>query len=58
MLAVFPWQDLISSRRFPCFFTTMMVKGTNDLWKVRGLIDGFNELRKQISFGVVKTADN
>ena len=33
------------------------VRGTNTLWKFRGLIDGFNKLCGQIASGVEKTAD-
>ena len=32
-------------------------KGTNKFWKIRGLIDGFNDSRRYISSGVGKTAD-
>ena len=41
----------------PCSFVDMLVKGTNNFWKVRGLIDGFNESCKQISSQEGKTAD-
>ena len=34
-----------------------MVKGTNNFWKIRGLIDGFNDSLRQIDSGVEKTAD-
>ena len=33
-----------------------MVKDLDNFWKVWGLVDGFNESRRQISSGVVKTA--
>ena len=42
---------------WPCYFTDTLVKGTDNFWKVRGLIYGFSELRRQISYGVGKTAD-
>ena len=35
-----------------------MVKGANNFWKFRGLIDGFNESRRQIDSGVEKTTDD
>ena len=41
-----------------CPFTTPMVKGIDKLWKLRGIIDGFNNPRRYIASGVVKTADN
>ena len=34
-----------------------MVKGNDNFWKIRGLIDGFNESRRQIDSGKEKTAD-
>ena len=34
-----------------------MVKSNDNLWKVCGLIDGFNELYRTIYSGVEKTAD-
>ena len=33
------------------------VKGTDTFWKVRGLVDGFNKLRRQIKFGAKKIVD-
>ena len=36
----------------------MLVKGTNNLWKVCGVIDGFNVLLRKISYGVEKTVDD
>ena len=35
----------------------MLVKGTNNFWKFRGIIDWFNESRSQIASGVEKTVD-
>ena len=35
----------------------MLVKGNDSFWKIRGLIDGFNEFCRQIASGVGKTAD-
>ena len=35
-----------------------LVTGTDDFWKVRGLIDGFEEVRRQIASRVEKTADD
>ena len=35
----------------------MWVKGTDNFWKIRGLIDRFNDSRSQIDSGVEKTAD-
>ena len=31
--------------------------GSDNFWKVRGIIDGFNESRRQTASGVEKTAD-
>ena len=51
--AIYPWKGLMSSGRFwPCYFVYLLVKSTNNFWKVHGLIDGFNELRRQIASGV------
>ena len=36
------------------FLSLSVIKGTNNFYKVRGLIDGFNELRRQIASGVEK----
>ena len=45
-------------RKFwPYSFVDPLVKGTNNFWKIRGLIDGFNESRRQIASGIEKTAD-
>ena len=35
----------------------MSVKGTDDFWKIRGLVDRFNESRGKIASGVEKTVD-
>ena len=40
-----------------CSFVYPSVKGTDNFWRVGGLIDGFNELLSQIASGVVKMAD-
>ena len=46
------------SRRFwPCYFFDPLVKVTDNFWKIRGLIDRFNESRRQIASGKEKTAD-
>ena len=37
---------------WPSSLTSMLVKGVDKLWKVRGIIGGFNELRRQIASGV------
>ena len=37
---------------FPCSFVDPSVKGTYDFWKIRGLIDGFNESHRKIASGV------
>ena len=42
---------------WPCYFAVPLVKGTNNFWKVCGLIDSFNKLCRQISSGVEKMAD-
>ena len=42
---------------WPCSFVDPLVKVTNNFWKIRGLIDRFNELRRQIASGKEKTAD-
>ena len=34
---------------WPCSFVDPSVKGNDNLWKVCGLIDGFNESFKQIA---------
>ena len=40
-----------------CSFVDPLVKGIDNFWKFLGIIDGFNELRRQISYGVGKTSD-
>ena len=40
-----------------CYFTSTLVKIIDNFYKLRGIIDGFNESRKQILFGVVETTD-
>ena len=36
---------------WPCSFVDPLVKVTDNFWKIRGLIDGFNESRRQIASG-------
>ena len=43
---------------WPCSFVDPLVKVTDKFWKIRGLIDGFNESLRQIASGVEKTADD
>ena len=42
---------------WPGSFVDPLVKVADNLWKIRGLIDGFNELRRQIDSGREKTTD-
>ena len=42
---------------WPCSFVHPLVKGTDNFWKIHGLIDRFNESRRQIASGTEKTAD-
>ena len=42
---------------WPCSFVDPSEKVTDSFWKVRGLIDRFNKLRRQTDSGVKKTAD-
>ena len=42
---------------WPCKFFDPLVKGNDHFWKIRGLIDSFNEPRRKIASGVKKTAD-
>ena len=35
----------------PCSFVDPLVKGTDNFWKILGLVDGFNESRRQIASG-------
>ena len=45
-------------RKFwPCSFVDTLVKGTDNFWKICGIIDGFNESRMHIDSGVEKMAD-
>ena len=45
-------------RKFwPCSFVDPLVKVTDNFWKIRGLIDGFNESRRKIASGKDKTTD-
>ena len=45
-------------RKFwPFSFVDPLVKVTNNFWKIRGLIDGFNESRRQIASGREKNVD-
>ena len=41
---------------WPSSFVDPLVKGTDNFWKIRGMIDGFNESRRNIYSGVGKTA--
>ena len=38
----------------PCSFVDPLVKVTDNFWKIRGLIDGFNESRSKIASGKEK----
>ena len=40
----------------PILFTSLSVKVVDNFWKVRGVIDRFNESRRHIASGVDKTA--
>ena len=42
---------------WPCSFVDPLVKGTDKLWKIRGLIGRFNESRKKLLQGKEKYAD-
>ena len=42
---------------WPCYFTDLSVKGTDNFCKFREFIDEFNESRRQIASGVEKKAD-
>ena len=42
---------------WPCSFVDSLVKVTDNFWKIRGLIDRFNESRRQIDSGKEKIAD-
>ena len=39
---------------WPCFFVDPLVKSTDNFWKIRELIDGFNESRRQTASGKEK----
>ena len=39
---------------WPCSFVDLLLKGTDNFWKIRGLIDGFNESRRKIDSGKEK----
>ena len=41
----------------PSSFADPLVKGTDNFWKICGLIDGFNESRRQIASVVEETVD-
>ena len=41
-----------------CYFTSPLVKFTDNLWKVLGIVDGFNESCRYIASGVVKITDS
>ena len=34
---------------WPCYFVDLLVKVIDNFWKIRGLIDGFNELCRKIA---------
>ena len=42
---------------YPSSFIDLSVKGTDNFWKFRGVIDGSNKFFRQIASGVGKTAD-
>ena len=42
---------------WPCSFAYPTVNGIDNFWELRGLIDGFNDSRRKIYSGVVKTAN-
>ena len=54
-------RSLVRFKKFrmfwPSSFLALLVKYTDNFWKIRGLIDGFNEPRRQITSGVEKTVD-
>ena len=39
---------------WPCYFVDMLVKCTDNFWKICGLIDRFNESRRKIASGKEK----
>ena len=42
---------------WPCSFVVPLVKVTDNFWKIRGLIDRFNESRGKIASGKEKNVD-
>ena len=40
-----------------CSFANLLVKGTDNFWKVLGIIGGFNKWRSNIASGVEKIID-
>ena len=42
---------------WPCSFVDTLLKVTNNFWRIRGLIDGFNESRRKVASGREKTAN-
>ena len=42
---------------WPCSFVDPSVKGTHNFWKVRGIIERFDESRSRIYYGVEATSD-
>ena len=42
---------------WPCSFVDPLVKVTDNFWRIRGLIDGFKESRREIASGREKTTD-
>ena len=66
LISLYPLQVCgISLKRFkgigafcPCSFVDPSVKGINNFLKVCGLIDGFNESRRQIYSEVEKNSDD
>ena len=42
---------------WPSSFVDPSVKGTDNFWKIRGLIEWLNKLRRQIASGIGKKAD-
>ena len=45
-----------SGSSWPCWFAYTSVKGTDNFCKLCELIDGFNESRSQIAYGIEKMA--
>ena len=42
---------------WPCSFVDTLVEVTDNFWRIRGSMDGFNESCRQIASGKEKTAD-